>query len=173
MLLSPAYQAAQKAGKTKSHYQLVGALASKEGRLRDGTRKTNEAPFFPASDLSRIAREMDVPIVIASFADRVGLRTYATHGLNLEVNWAVLGITCEQICADGAKVIPNIGQHLAFRRVLDIQPVGDKLFLAAVPIRNERGRVVGSLAVLDTPVSVAAKGIAISKMTELGRQLAG
>ncbi len=156
------------------HYRMVAALAAKE---KDQGNRSGHAAKIPApylnQDLSQIAREMGVPVAVATYRSAHGVKTFATFGLDIRVNWALFADICEQLCAGGATVIPNITKHEEFQWLPEDQSTGDVRFLVGVPLRNEQGEVVGSLAVLDTQCAVAKKGLAISKMADLGKSLIG
>lgn len=156
------------------HYRMVAALAAKEnvmGNRREQIAK-GPAPYLN-QDLSQIAKEMGVPVAVATYPSAHGVKTFATFGLDMAVNWALFAEICELLCVDGATVIPNIAKHEAFQRLGEHQSTGDIRFLVGVPLRNEQGEIVGSLAVLDTQSAVARKGLAISKMADLGKSLIG
>lgn len=163
-----------RANESIQHYRMVAALAAKEKDMRNQPVHAANAPVpYLNQDLSQIAREMGVPVAVATYPSAHGVKTYATFGLDITVNWALFAEICEQLCAGGATVIPNIAKHEAFQSLGEHQSTGDIRFLVGVPIRNEQGEVVGSLAVLDTQSAVARKGLAISKMAELGKSLIG
>jgi hypothetical protein len=163
-----------RANENIQHYRMVAALAAKErdqdNALSDATKIS--APYVH-QDLSQIAQEMGVPVAVATYRSVHGVKMFATFGLDMTVNWALFADICEILCAGGATVIPNIAKHEAFQWLPEDQSTGDIRFLVGVPLRNELGEVVGSLAVLDTQCAVARKGLAISKMADLGKSLIG
>ncbi len=156
------------------HYRMLAALAAKE---REQGNDPKNAAKIPAPnlnrDLSQIAHEMGVPVAVATYRSAHGVKMFATFGLDMTVNWALFADVCEQLCASGATVIPNIAKHEAFQWIPEDQSTGEVRFLVGVPLRNKLGEVVGSLAVLDTQCAVARKGLAISKMADLGKKLIG
>jgi GAF domain-containing protein len=155
-----------------SHYRLVAALAAQE---RDCSPQTGAAVLpsrrYGGVELARIAQVMQVPVVVATFRDERGMKIFATFGLNLAANWAQFADKCERLCSEGAVVIPNIATHKAFEDVGRPAQLEDVRFFVGIPLRDETGRNVGSLAVMNSQAAVASKGIAISQLSALGKAL--
>lgn len=150
-----------------AHYRLVSALAAQDaacppvvaGGVRHGGR----------CNLSSIAVAMDVPVVLATFPDENGIRTSATHGLDLAYNFARFGAVCNDLCEGRALVVPDIQVHAVLGEVVKQWPAGDVRFLVGIPLFDKVGRRVGSLAVIDTSQAVARKGISFGLLNSLAK----
>ena len=123
--------------------------------------------------LSDIARELNVPVVVANFHDDDNVRTHATYGLDFGVNWSEFAAAIDASCVNGAKIIPNIALHDELgcwsRSLLE----RDIRFFAGIPLRDADGWRIGTIAVIAKQKVVAHLGIPIRRLGELGREFVG
>lgn len=123
--------------------------------------------------LSDIARELNVPVVVANFHDDDNVRTHATYGLDFGVNWSEFAAAVDALCVNGAKIIPNVGIHDELNRWTRSLVERDIRFFAGIPLRNSDGLRIGSIAVIANQKVVAMSGIPIRRLGELGREFVG
>lgn len=153
-----------------SHYRLVGALAEQE---RATSSQSLVAPRSRHQvNLASVASAMNVPVVMATYYDENGIQTFATHGLGLMNNLALFAATCNELCAAQAVVIPDTRTHQSLGALAKHWPADDICFLVGIPISNDKGQRVGSLAVMDTSKAVASKGICFRSLTAFGKSIA-
>jgi GAF domain-containing protein len=151
-----------------SHYRLVSALAVQDAACQpvaagDGVGHAGKC------NLSSVAAAIDVPVVLATFPDENGVRTFATHGLDLKYNFARFGAVCNDLCEGRALVVPDIQAHPTLSEVTKTWPAGDVRFLVGIPLFNKTGMRVGSIAVMDTSPAVARKGISFGLLNMLAK----
>jgi GAF domain-containing protein len=151
-----------------AHYRLVSALAAQDASC------PRIPPYESAGEynLASIAAAMDVPVVLATFPDANGVRIFATHGLDLMHNFARFGAACNDLCIDRAVVIPDTEAHPSLGQVAKHWPAGDVRFLVGIPLHDKAGRRVGSLAVMNTSLAVARKGISFGLLNALAKAYA-
>jgi GAF domain-containing protein len=151
-----------------AHYRLVSALAAQDAACPPVASVDAEGQH----NLASIARAMDVPVVLATFPDASGIRTFATHGLDLMHNFAGFGAACNALCIDRAVVIPDTEAHPSLGQVAKHWPAGDVRFLVGIPLHDNASRRVGSLAVMNTSLAVARKGISFGLLNALAKAYA-
>lgn len=151
-----------------AHYRLVSALAS-QGASSPSVPSAESARDY---NLASIATAMDVPVVLATFPDVNGVQIFATHGLDLMHNFARFGAACNELCIDRAVVIPDTEAHPSLGQVAKHWPAGDVRFLVGIPLYDNGGRRVGSLAVMNTSIAVARKGISFGLLNALAKAYA-
>jgi hypothetical protein len=129
----------------------------------------------PADDqvnLSSIAASMNVPVALATFVDENGVKTFATHGLDLMHNLARFTSACNDLCVDRAIVIPDTTAHQSLGAIAKHWPDDDVRFLVGIPLYDKIGHRVGSLAVMNTSKAVAGNGISFRTLIALGKAFA-
>jgi hypothetical protein len=127
----------------------------------------------PRFSLSDIARELNVPVVVANFQDDDDVRTHATYGLDFDINWSEFAAAIDALCVDGAKIIPNIAVHDQLSYWSRNLAVRDIRFFAGIPLRDADGFRIGSISVIANQKDVARAGIPIRRLGELGREFVG
>lgn len=151
-----------------AHNCLVAAIAVSDDRDCAPAAQSNASPLDRIS-LSAIAKTMCVPVALAAFCDENGVQTFATHGLDLMNNLARFASACNELCGDRALVIPDTNTHETLGMLARHWPSDDIRFLVAIPLRNQHGERVGSLAVMNTSKAVAESGISFRNLIALGR----
>jgi hypothetical protein len=128
----------------------------------------------PAADkggrlkLSDIADALDVPVVILAFQDKQGADCHAMFGVELDTDRAGLAAASFAQCAKGATVVPNIAVHPDLCLWSDALIQRDLRFMVGVPLFNDTGARTGSISVIATHKHVAAQGIQVHLLKELG-----
>jgi GAF domain-containing protein len=157
-------------GARLEHYRLMTAIAV------DGKAAKIEQPIIRARhkriNLFSVATIMNVPVVLATYRDQNGMETFATHGLDLNNNLARFGVACNELCKGGVIVVPDTHAHPALGTIARHWPTSEIRFLVAIPLRNSAGRIVGSLAVMNSQKAVASRGISFKMLNEFGKAFA-
>jgi GAF domain-containing protein len=123
------------------------------------------------SVMETIARDLDVPILLAALRDRNGIMQYFSYGINIETDCCHLAVISDTLCQDGMKILPD------YRRNQDLamfkgRCLADRArFYVGVPIRDGEGNVIGSLAILQESRLIATLGFSLEKMQAQGKRL--
>lgn len=123
-------------------------------------------------NLSSIAASMNVPVALATYVDENGVKTFATHGLDLMNNLAGFTSACNELCIDRAIVIPDTKAHQSLGTLAKHWPDDDVRFLVGIPLFDNIGQRVGSLAVMNTSKAVAGNGISFKTLIALSKAFA-
>ncbi len=118
--------------------------------------------------LSQIADALDVPVVILAFQDGAGSPRHAMFGIELGTDRDGLAAASFAQCAKGATVVPNIAVHPELCLWSDALIQRGLRFMVGVPLFNDTGARTGSISVIATHKHVAAQGIQVHLLKELG-----
>ena len=156
--------------KTSAHYRMVSALSDQEKLC--SANPAAVADLRREVNLRSVAIAMVVPVVLATYHCGNGVRTVATHGMELIDNIATFAAACNDLCVDQATVIPNIKTHETLSRLAANWPMDDICFFVGVPLRNGAGQKVGSIAVMSSQKMVAQRGISFSLLNSFAKAFA-
>ena len=118
--------------------------------------------------LSEIAEALAVPVVILAFQDSDGAGRHAMFGIELGTDRDGLAAACFAQCGQGATVVPNIAVHPELCLWSDALIQRGLRFMVGVPLFNDTGARTGSISVIATHKHVAAQGIQVHLLKELG-----
>lgn len=149
-----------------AHHRLLSIVAAKDKSADIADRPKS---VYPGKlSLLSIANAMNVPVALATYRERDGSQTYATHGLDLTTDLARFVMACSDLCKSGVIVVPDMRAPSTLGAHSSRWPIPDVRFLVAIPLRNSSGEHVGSLAVMNASKAVARKGISFRNLAALG-----
>jgi hypothetical protein len=128
---------------------------------------TNES----GSILRSIATTLGVPIILASFKNACNIVQYSSYGISVDNDFCRVALASDKICKSGMQIIPDYrtSSKLSFftgRSASDMAR-----FYVGLPLKDERGNIIGSLAILQESKCIAKYGLSINKMHEQGKML--
>lgn len=130
-----------------AHHRLLSIVAAKDKSADIADRPKSVHPG--KLSLLSIANAMNVPVALATYRERDGSQTYATHGLDLTTDLARFVMACSDLCKSGVIVVPDMRAHETLGTHASHWPIPAIRFLVAIPLRNSSGEHVGSLAVMN------------------------
>lgn len=114
--------------------------------------------------LKNVADRLEVPILFIAYQGQRGIKKYASYGLNTDVEFSKLTRISDQACKDGAIVHPDIRSRQEFSLFAGCSKNDAAHFYVGVPIRDGKGPVIGSIAILQENQFVAVKGISLGHL---------
>ena len=113
---------------------------------------------------SELALYLDAPIVLITMVENGNLLTYHSFGLAAGRTLGKLSTICHSKCQEGTYLKADIMRDKDFAEINDAVDIGGNHFFIGVPVCDDEGDIIGTIAVLDESRNVAVKGYSIGKL---------
>lgn len=114
--------------------------------------------------MSELALYLDAPILLVTMVENSNLLTYHSYGLAPGRTLGKLSTLCHKKCRQGTYLKADITPDKDFAEINEAVDIGDNHFFIGVPVCDDDGDIIGTIAVLDESRNIAAKGYSISKL---------
>ncbi|WP_438729074.1 hypothetical protein ACR9YC_01690 [Parasphingorhabdus sp. DH2-15] len=125
-----------------------------------------DKPVGPISTPSQLAQSIGAPIVLVTMVEANNLLTYHSFGLAPGRALGRLSKVSHDRCQDGAYLKADISRDEEFSEICQLADIGLHHFFVGVPVYNDDGELIGTVAVLDRSSNVMTRGYSIKKLRE-------
>lgn len=139
------------------------ALPVKEAPVTEAPTIKNHKKIA-INSLSVLADYLDAPIVLVTMVENGNLLTYHSFGLAPGRTLGKLSTICHRKCQDGTYLQADITRDNDFAEINHAIDIDGNCFFIGVPVYDDCGDLIGTIAVLDKSNNVMVKGYSIDKL---------
>lgn len=126
-----------------------------------------ESPINPS--LSRIAADLNVPIVLVSYKNHDGYMKYCSYGLNMESDVTPISIASHNLCKDGSLIKADINA-CADLPLYQGRYGGDKAkFYIGMPVSID-DEFSGTISIVLESKTIRETGLSLERVSSMARE---
>ncbi len=123
------------------------------------------------SIMEAIAIELDVPIVLAGLRDHNDIMQYFSYGISVEIDCCHLAVISDTLCQSGMQILPDYRKNANLAKFQGRCLEDRARFYVGIPVKDDRGMTIGSLAIMQESKLIATQGFSLEKMQEQSKRL--